>query len=195
VCSLDAHGHTRTLFSTSATPGAPKGTRWPFFVRARTPAWLTTRYRPTRAAEAFRDWRYADSSGTFALMTEPRRAPCGLRLGLYALSVGQIGQPGLQILTREALGEKPPTTAFALAGGQAAYAPDVVRARIKELKAEKAAAQASLPKLGLAPARQDPAAVLDQVPDLSERLRKRRRRDQTRSVRRLRLADHLLQGE
>lgn len=132
VCSLDAHGHTRTLFSTSATPGAPKGTRWPFFVRARTPAWLTTRYRPTRAAEAFRDWRYADSSGTFALMTEPRRAPCGLRLGLYALSVGQIGQPGLQILTREALGEKPPTTAFALGGfgetpapnsGGAAHAP------------------------------------------------------------------------
>lgn len=49
--------------------------------------------------------------------------------------------------------------------------PDVVRARIEELKAEKAAAQASLPKLGLAPERQDPAAVLDQVPDLSERLR------------------------
>jgi hypothetical protein len=49
--------------------------------------------------------------------------------------------------------------------------PDVVRARIDELKAEKAAAQASLPKLGLAPERQDPAALLDQVPDLSERLR------------------------
>jgi site-specific DNA recombinase len=49
--------------------------------------------------------------------------------------------------------------------------PDVVRARIEELKAEKAASQASLPKLGLAPERQDPAAVLDQVPDLSERLR------------------------
>jgi hypothetical protein len=49
--------------------------------------------------------------------------------------------------------------------------PDVVRARIDELKAEKAAAQASLPRLGLAPERQDPAAVLDQVPDLSERLR------------------------
>ncbi len=41
---------------------------------------------------------------------------------------------------------------------------------IDELKAEKATAQASLPKLGLAPERQDPAAVLDQVPDLSERL-------------------------
>ena len=47
--------------------------------------------------------------------------------------------------------------------------PDVVRARINELKTEKAAAQVSLPKLGLAPGRQDPAAVLDQVPDLSER--------------------------
>ncbi len=49
--------------------------------------------------------------------------------------------------------------------------PDVVRARIEELKAEKAAAQASLPKLALAPERTDPAALLDQVPDLSERLR------------------------
>ena len=45
-----------------------------------------------------------------------------------------------------------------------------VRARIEELTAEKAAAQAALPKLGLAPERQDPAAVLDQVPDLSKRL-------------------------
>ena len=49
--------------------------------------------------------------------------------------------------------------------------PDVVRARIEELKAEKAAAQAALPKLGIAPERQDPAAVLGQMPDLSERLR------------------------
>jgi site-specific DNA recombinase len=49
--------------------------------------------------------------------------------------------------------------------------PDVVQARIEELKAEKAEAQAALPKLGIAPERQDPAAVLDQVPDLSERLR------------------------
>jgi site-specific DNA recombinase len=49
--------------------------------------------------------------------------------------------------------------------------PDVVRARIEELKVEKAAAQASLPKLGLAPERTDPVAVLEQVPDLSERLR------------------------
>ncbi|MGD1058768.1 MAG: hypothetical protein ABR992_15295 [Solirubrobacteraceae bacterium] len=49
--------------------------------------------------------------------------------------------------------------------------PDIVRARIEELKAEKSAAQASLPKLGLAPERQDPAALLDQVPNLSERLR------------------------
>ena len=49
--------------------------------------------------------------------------------------------------------------------------PDVVRARIEELKAEKAAARASLPKLGLAPERQDPAAVLDRLPDLTERLR------------------------
>lgn len=46
-----------------------------------------------------------------------------------------------------------------------------VRARIDELKVEKATAQASLPKLGLAPAHTDPAAVLDQVPDLSKRLR------------------------
>jgi hypothetical protein len=38
--------------------------------------------------------------------------------------------------------------------------PDVVRARIDELKAEKAALQASLPKLGLAPERQDSATVL-----------------------------------
>lgn len=49
--------------------------------------------------------------------------------------------------------------------------PDVVRARIEELKSEKAAAQAALPKIGLASERQDPVAVLDQVPDLSERLR------------------------
>jgi hypothetical protein len=49
--------------------------------------------------------------------------------------------------------------------------PDVVRARIEELKAVKASAQASLPKLGLAPERQDPAGLLDQVPDLSQRLR------------------------
>jgi hypothetical protein len=45
------------------------------------------------------------------------------------------------------------------------------RARIEELKAEKAAAQASLRKLELAPERTDPAALLDRVPDLSERLR------------------------
>jgi hypothetical protein len=49
--------------------------------------------------------------------------------------------------------------------------PDVVRARIEELKAEKATARVALPELGLAPERQDPAAMLDQVPDLSERLR------------------------
>jgi site-specific DNA recombinase len=49
--------------------------------------------------------------------------------------------------------------------------PDVVRARIEELKAEKAAAQAPLPKLALAPERTDPVALLDRVPDLSERLR------------------------
>lgn len=54
---------------------------------------------------------------------------------------------------------------------EAGIEPDVVRARIDELKAEKAAAQASLPQLGPAPERQDPAAVLDRVPDLSERLR------------------------
>ena len=49
--------------------------------------------------------------------------------------------------------------------------PDVVRARIEELKTEKAAAQASFPKLGMAFERTDPVAVLDHVPDLSERLR------------------------
>lgn len=32
IRSLDAHGHTRTIFSTSKTPGAPKGTLWPFDV-------------------------------------------------------------------------------------------------------------------------------------------------------------------
>lgn len=32
VRSLDARGHTRTIFSTAATPGAPKGTPWPFYV-------------------------------------------------------------------------------------------------------------------------------------------------------------------
>jgi hypothetical protein len=34
VRSLDADGRTRTLFSTSATPGAPKSTLWPFFVKS-----------------------------------------------------------------------------------------------------------------------------------------------------------------
>lgn len=34
VRSLDVHGHTSTLFSTSATPGAPKGTVWPFYVQS-----------------------------------------------------------------------------------------------------------------------------------------------------------------
>ena len=74
---------------------------------------------------------------------------------------------------------------------EAGVEPDVVRARIEELKAEKAAAQASLPKLGLAPERTDPVAVLEQAPDLSERLRDSRRRDQTRPVRRLRPARRL----
>lgn len=32
VRSLDAHGRTRTIFSTSKTPGAPKGIVWPFWV-------------------------------------------------------------------------------------------------------------------------------------------------------------------
>jgi site-specific DNA recombinase len=54
---------------------------------------------------------------------------------------------------------------------EAGVEPELVRARIEELKADKAAAQASLPRLGLAPERQDPAVVLDQVPDLAERLR------------------------
>jgi len=34
VRSLDAHGRTRTIFSTSTTPGAPKGTIWPYWVRS-----------------------------------------------------------------------------------------------------------------------------------------------------------------
>jgi hypothetical protein len=55
---------------------------------------------------------------------------------------------------------------------EAGIEPDLVRARIDELKAEKAAAHAALPKLGLAPERQeDPAAILDDLPDLTERLR------------------------
>jgi hypothetical protein len=32
VRSLDASGHTRTIFSSSSTPGAPKGIVWPFHV-------------------------------------------------------------------------------------------------------------------------------------------------------------------
>lgn len=34
VRSLDAHGRTRTVFSTSKAPGAPKGTIWPYWVRS-----------------------------------------------------------------------------------------------------------------------------------------------------------------
>lgn len=34
VRSLDAHGRTRTIFSTSRTPGAPKGTPWPYSVQS-----------------------------------------------------------------------------------------------------------------------------------------------------------------
>lgn len=34
VRSLDAHGRTRTIFSTSRTPGAPKGTSWPYSVQS-----------------------------------------------------------------------------------------------------------------------------------------------------------------
>jgi hypothetical protein len=57
-------------------------------------------------------------------------------------------------------------------GSEAGIEPDLVRTRIDELKTEKAAAHAALPKLGLAPERQqDPAAILDDLPDLSERLR------------------------
>jgi len=82
---------------------------------------VVRRLRPRPPSEQIEDFAL-DSSGTFALMTEPRRGPCGLRLASDVLSVGQIGQPGLQILTKEALGEEPPTTAFALAGGQVAYA-------------------------------------------------------------------------
>jgi hypothetical protein len=62
-----------------------------------------------------------DSSGTFTLMTEPRLGPCQGRFAFDVLSVGQIGQPGLQILTKEAL-EEPTTTTLALAGRQVAYA-------------------------------------------------------------------------
>jgi hypothetical protein len=55
---------------------------------------------------------------------------------------------------------------------EAGIEPDLVRARIDELKAEKAAAHAALPKLGLAPGRQeDPTAILGDLPDLTERLR------------------------
>jgi hypothetical protein len=79
------------------------------------------RLRPRPPSEQIEDFAL-DSSGTFALMTGPRRAPCRLRLASYTLSVGQIGRPGLQILTKEALGEEPPTTALAVAGGQVAYA-------------------------------------------------------------------------
>jgi site-specific DNA recombinase len=61
--------------------------------------------------------------------------------------------------------------AFQVRALEAGVEPELVRARIEELKADKAAAQASLPRLGLAPERQDPAVVLDQVPDLAERLR------------------------
>jgi len=45
------------------------------------------------------------------------------------------------------------------------------QAWIDELKAEKAAAQASLPKLSVAPEREDPAAAQDKVPDLTKILR------------------------
>lgn len=61
------------------------------------------------------------SSGKFALMTEPRRGPCPRLAASEVLSVGQIGRPGMHVLTREAL-EGPTTTALALAGGQVAYA-------------------------------------------------------------------------
>jgi hypothetical protein len=82
---------------------------------------VVRRLRPRPPSEQIEDFAL-DSSGTFALMTEPRRGPCGLRLASDVLSVGQLGQPGLRILTKEALGEEPPTTAFALAGEQVAYA-------------------------------------------------------------------------
>ena len=39
VRSLDAQGRTRTIFSTSVTPGAPKGTPWPFSVEHRGWGW------------------------------------------------------------------------------------------------------------------------------------------------------------
>jgi hypothetical protein len=76
---------------------------------------------PSEQIEAFA----LDSSGTFALMTEPRPGPCERRLAFDVLSVGQIGQPGLQVLTKEALGDEPTSTALAVAGGQVAYAQQI----------------------------------------------------------------------
>jgi hypothetical protein len=82
---------------------------------------IVRRLRPRPPSEEIKAFAL-DSSGTFAFMTDPRRGPCGLRLDSDVLSVGQIGQPGLQVLTREALGEELTTTVLSLAGGQAAYA-------------------------------------------------------------------------
>jgi hypothetical protein len=82
---------------------------------------IVRRLRPRPPSEEIKAFAL-DSSGTFAFMTDPRRGPCWLRLDSDVLSVGQIGQPGLQVLTREALGEELTTTVLSLAGGQAAYA-------------------------------------------------------------------------
>jgi hypothetical protein len=62
-----------------------------------------------------------NSSGTFALMTEPRRGPCELGPSVTVLS-GQIGQPGMRVLTREAVGDESTSTALAVSGRQVAYA-------------------------------------------------------------------------
>jgi hypothetical protein len=61
-----------------------------------------------------------DSSGTFAVMTEPRRGPCGL--GLSTVMSGEIGQPGMHVLTRQALGDESTSTALVVSGRQVAYA-------------------------------------------------------------------------
>lgn len=63
-----------------------------------------------------------DRSGTFALITEPRRGRCEQGLPLATLSVGEIGRPDLRVLTKEALGDEPASTALAVAEGQVVYA-------------------------------------------------------------------------
>jgi hypothetical protein len=63
-----------------------------------------------------------DRSGTFAVMSEPRRGPCEHGPPLATLSVGEIGRPGLHVITKEALGDEPTSSVLAAAGGRVAYA-------------------------------------------------------------------------